>query len=288
MGRPQWGSSQRPSTRFVTSSPNGNRQCAVTVRVDWTPRDSSNSLIGTAVCNEVYANLAVIEERRFWQIIRIDAYAKASITLVKELAGSLCCYKKCNIHKKQRQTKTMFIMVQGKGNSATEGEVARIMMKVIRTTAAITQRDTASAGKRRASASTATQPVWLAVEEDSINILEGENLRLMCRYKYKHVVTFGGCKDDFMLVVNQSIMRGGNTVEQGTQRLLFSMPRGKILEITLLMASYVNAIVRQQGITCDVPPNKKHSNGPPLEPKVWDLESAEWPIIPGSNVTRLV
>ncbi|XP_048586759.1 pleckstrin homology domain-containing family H member 1 isoform X2 [Nematostella vectensis] len=150
------------------------------------------------------------------------------------------------------------------------------------------QRDTASAGKRRASASTATQPVWLAVEEDSINILEGENLRLMCRYKYKHVVTFGGCKDDFMLVVNQSIMRGGNTVEQGTQRLLFSMPRGKILEITLLMASYVNAIVRQQGITCDVPPNKKHSNGPPLEPKVWDLESAEWPIIPGSNVTRLV
>ncbi|EDO43015.1 predicted protein, partial [Nematostella vectensis] len=84
------------------------------------------------------------------------------------------------------------------------------------------------------------KPVWLAVEEDSINILEGESLRLMCRYKYKHVVTFGGCKDDFMLVVNQSIMRGGNTVEQGTQRLLFSMPRGKILEITLLMASYVN------------------------------------------------
>ena len=41
-------------------------------------------------------------------------------------------------------------------------------------------------------------------------------------------MTFGGWKDDFMLVVNQSIMRGGNTVEQGTQRLLFEMSRGKV------------------------------------------------------------
>ena len=50
----------------------------------------------------------------------------------------------------------------------------------------------------------------------------------MCRYRYKHVITFGGWKEDFMLVVNQSIMRGGNTVEQGTQRLLFVMSRGKV------------------------------------------------------------
>ena len=52
--------------------------------------------------------------------------------------------------------------------------------------------------------------------------------RLMCRYRYKSVVTFGGWKDDFMLVVNQSIMRGGATVEQGTQRLLFVMSREKV------------------------------------------------------------
>lgn len=43
------------------------------------------------------------------------------------------------------------------------------------------------------------------------------------------MVTFGGWKEDFMLVVNQSIMRGGNTVEQGTQRLLFVMSRGKVI-----------------------------------------------------------
>ncbi|XP_031572263.1 pleckstrin homology domain-containing family H member 1-like isoform X2 [Actinia tenebrosa] len=149
------------------------------------------------------------------------------------------------------------------------------------------QRETTSSSKRRASSSVNSQPVWLAVEEDSISILEGESLRLMCRYKYKHVVTFGGCKDDFMLVVNQSIMRGGNTVEQGTQRLLFNMTRGKILEITLLMASYINAIVRQKGITCDLPPATPKASGGPLEKKVWDLESAEWPIVPGSSVGLL-
>ncbi|XP_020901839.1 pleckstrin homology domain-containing family H member 1 isoform X2 [Exaiptasia diaphana] len=152
------------------------------------------------------------------------------------------------------------------------------------------QRETTSSsikGRRPSSASN-TQPVWLAVEEDSISILEGDTLRLMCRYKYNHVVTFGGCKDDFMLVVNQSIMRGGSTIEQGTQRLLFNMARGKILELTLLMASYINAIVRQKGITCDVTPITGHQpNKGSLEMRVWDLESAEWPIVPGSNVGLL-
>ena len=50
------------------------------------------------------------------------------------------------------------------------------------------------------------------------------------------------------------------------------------------MASYINAIVRQQGITCDV-------NGGPnsgaRDVKVWDLESSEWPVLPGSNVGLL-
>lgn len=66
--------------------------------------------------------------------------------------------------------------------------------------------------------------------------------RLMCRYRYKHVVTFGGWKEDFMLVVNQSIMRGGNTVEQGTQRLLFVMSRGKVtcqIKRVILLTVYI-------------------------------------------------
>ena len=72
--------------------------------------------------------------------------------------------------------------------------------------------------------------------------------RLMCRYRYKHVVTFGGWKEDFMLVVNQSIMRGGNTVEQGTQRLLFVMSRGKVIsfvEPTFFFFFYFYVMRRQ-------------------------------------------
>ncbi|XP_022810522.1 pleckstrin homology domain-containing family H member 2-like isoform X3 [Stylophora pistillata] len=148
------------------------------------------------------------------------------------------------------------------------------------------QKHTVSAAKKRTAPVSNTQPVWLAVEEDCINLLEGNSLRLMCRYRYKHVVTFGGWKEDFMLVVNQSIMRGGNTVEQGTQRLLFVMPRAKILEITLLMASYINAIVRQKGITCDAP-GTGTATGQAVDVKVWDLESAEWPMVPGSTVGLL-
>lgn len=60
----------------------------------------------------------------------------------------------------------------------------------------------------------------------------------------------------------------------------------QILEITLLMASYINAIIRQKGITCDVSeagPASKQG----MEVKVWDLESAEWPMVPGSTVGLL-
>ena len=59
----------------------------------------------------------------------------------------------------------------------------------------------------------------------------------------------------------------------------------QILELTLLMASYINAIIRQKGITCDVsetPPNRQG-----MDVKVWDLESSEWPIVPGATVGLL-
>ena len=75
--------------------------------------------------------------------------------------------------------------------------------------------------------------------------------RLMCRYRYKSVVTFGGWKDDFMLVVNQSIMRGGATVEQGTQRLLFVMSREKVTVYSSLnTASSALSKINTVGTVC--------------------------------------
>ncbi|KPU74080.1 uncharacterized protein Dana_GF22056, isoform H [Drosophila ananassae] len=90
------------------------------------------------------------------------------------------------------------------------------------------QSETSSAG---------TSPVaWLAVAEDALNVLELSTMAPVARYPYSSVMTFGGCQDDFMLVVSHD--DGGGC----EQKLLFAMSKPKILEITLLIADYMNAL----------------------------------------------
>ncbi|XP_023289839.1 uncharacterized protein CG43867 isoform X5 [Orussus abietinus] len=82
-----------------------------------------------------------------------------------------------------------------------------------------------------------TEPVtvWIAVSEDSVTLLELQTMAVMCRYNYANIVTFGGCLDDFMLVA---------CPDEGAaeQKLLFALSKPKILEITLLIADYMNAL----------------------------------------------
>nr|XP_036232868.1 uncharacterized protein CG43867 isoform X9 [Bactrocera oleae] len=81
---------------------------------------------------------------------------------------------------------------------------------------------------------------WLAVSEDALNVLELSSMTPMARYPYTSVMTFGGCQDDFMLVVsNEDTLATCGTQEQ---KLLFAMSKPKILEITLLIADYMNAL----------------------------------------------
>ncbi|KAH8339574.1 hypothetical protein KR074_011811 [Drosophila pseudoananassae] len=90
------------------------------------------------------------------------------------------------------------------------------------------QNETSSAG---------SSPVaWLAVAEDALNVLELSTMAPVARYPYSSVMTFGGCQDDFMLVVSHD--DGGGC----EQKLLFAMSKPKILEITLLIADYMNAL----------------------------------------------
>lgn len=79
---------------------------------------------------------------------------------------------------------------------------------------------------------------WLAVSEDALNVLELSSMAPLARYPYTSVMTFGGCQDDFMLVVGAEDT-GGNVNEQ---KLLFALSKPKILEITLLIADYMNAL----------------------------------------------
>lgn len=83
---------------------------------------------------------------------------------------------------------------------------------------------------------------WLAVSEDSLNVLELSAMAPLARYPYSLVMTFGGCQDDFMVVVGAE----DTLATLSDQKLLFAMSKPKILEITLLIADYMNAL----GHTC--------------------------------------
>uniref|UniRef100_A0A8C9XTM0 Pleckstrin homology, MyTH4 and FERM domain containing H2 n=1 Tax=Sander lucioperca TaxID=283035 RepID=A0A8C9XTM0_SANLU len=86
--------------------------------------------------------------------------------------------------------------------------------------------------------------VWLAVHEDGIGVLENNSVPLVC-HPYKSLMTFGGCKQDFMLVVGQSI--GANaSKDKPTEKYLFAMDASKIREITLLISSYINSAHQQK------------------------------------------
>ncbi|XP_069117939.1 pleckstrin homology domain-containing family H member 1-like isoform X2 [Argopecten irradians] len=86
--------------------------------------------------------------------------------------------------------------------------------------------------------------VWLAVQEEGISILEHSTMQPISSYDFRSVITFGGWKDDFMLVVTQLIESAPHHYEHRTEKLLFSMPKHKVLEATLLVASYINVRVQ--------------------------------------------
>ncbi|XP_068907075.1 uncharacterized protein CG43867 isoform X3 [Tenebrio molitor] len=82
--------------------------------------------------------------------------------------------------------------------------------------------------------------IWLAVNEDSITILDLATMQQRVRYPYTNVLTFGGCQEDFMLVVTQND-------QQPSQKLIFSLSKPKILELTLLIADYMNLLINNPG-----------------------------------------
>lgn len=64
--------------------------------------------------------------------------------------------------------------------------------------------------------------VWLAASEDNISLLELSSMQVIASYSYHQVLTFGGCQEDFMLVIN---------TDDGSrsQKLLFSLSKPKVM-----------------------------------------------------------
>uniref|UniRef100_A0A4W4FBF7 Pleckstrin homology domain containing, family H (with MyTH4 domain) member 2 n=1 Tax=Electrophorus electricus TaxID=8005 RepID=A0A4W4FBF7_ELEEL len=87
--------------------------------------------------------------------------------------------------------------------------------------------------------------VWLAVHEGGLSVLEFTSIKLLVSYSFRKILTFGGCRQDFMLVVAQS-SGTSPTREKLTRKHLFSMNPSKILELTLLLAGYINSAHQQK------------------------------------------
>lgn len=75
--------------------------------------------------------------------------------------------------------------------------------------------------------------VWLAVSEDSVTLLELASMNVIVRYQYNSIVTFGGCQDDFMLVVCPE-------ENEPSQKLLFSLSKPKVRHVSRNKLSLYN------------------------------------------------
>ena len=75
--------------------------------------------------------------------------------------------------------------------------------------------------------------VWLAINEEGVSVLDHTSMQVTEKFSYTNIITFGGCQDDFMLVISIP-----ETAE--SQKLLFETTKPKILEMTLLIADYMN------------------------------------------------
>ncbi|KAJ3613240.1 hypothetical protein NHX12_019490 [Muraenolepis orangiensis] len=79
------------------------------------------------------------------------------------------------------------------------------------------------------------------------------------------VITFGGYGEDFMVVVSQQREPGGP--KKSVEKLVFALAKPRILELTLLMASYIN-----HWSPCGLP-----SAAPPPQGPQWDGDSRHFP-----------
>ncbi|XP_060042931.1 pleckstrin homology domain-containing family H member 2 isoform X3 [Erinaceus europaeus] len=85
--------------------------------------------------------------------------------------------------------------------------------------------------------------LWLAIHEEGVSILEHSSMRPVVSHSYKSLMTFGGCRDDFMIVISSA-----HPKDKPPEKLLFAMAKPKVLEITLLMASYINSALQQRAL----------------------------------------
>uniref|UniRef100_A0A8C5XDE0 Pleckstrin homology, MyTH4 and FERM domain containing H1 n=1 Tax=Microcebus murinus TaxID=30608 RepID=A0A8C5XDE0_MICMU len=106
--------------------------------------------------------------------------------------------------------------------------------------------------------------LWIAVNEDGVSILDHNTMQVHVTYPYSSVMTFGGCRDDFMLVIKSIPDRSSGKGQ--IEKLIFRMAAPKIAEATFIMASYMNH--------CSA--NVNPSTNPPAARQLWDLDGRQF------------
>ncbi|XP_016044939.1 pleckstrin homology domain-containing family H member 1 [Erinaceus europaeus] len=120
--------------------------------------------------------------------------------------------------------------------------------------------------------------VWIAVNEDGVSILDHNTMQVHVTYPYSSVMTFGGCRDDFMLVIRS--VPDQNSGKGHIEKLIFRMAAPKIAEATFVMASYMNH--------CSAAVNKP--SHPPAAHQLWELDGRQFfaPIPSAANRPALL
>ncbi|XP_071491211.1 pleckstrin homology domain-containing family H member 2-like [Diadema antillarum] len=87
--------------------------------------------------------------------------------------------------------------------------------------------------------------VWLTVNESGLSILDFNSLEDKVSYPLASIVTFGGCRDDFMLVVRKQTE---DDADFTTDKLMFDMTKAKVSQLTQLIAHFIRTTVHQKGL----------------------------------------
>ncbi|KAM3962046.1 LOW QUALITY PROTEIN: uncharacterized protein CG43867 [Aphomia sociella] len=85
--------------------------------------------------------------------------------------------------------------------------------------------------------------VWLAVSEEGVTVLELASMAVIGRYALNSIGLFGGLQDDLMMLID------GDDATSPVHKMLISLNKPKMAELTHLIADYKNALLRPGGGT---------------------------------------
>ncbi|CAB3221198.1 unnamed protein product [Arctia plantaginis] len=83
--------------------------------------------------------------------------------------------------------------------------------------------------------------VWLAVSEEGVTVLELASMSVIGRYALNSIGLFGGLQDDLMMLID------AEDAASPVHKMLISLNKPKMAELTHLIADYKNALLRPGG-----------------------------------------